>query len=172
MALVKAFADKNFLRLNINKCEIVMFSRDQSTALPSCDVDGSILPAGDVGKCLAYWWKSDLPATKSVEENILKALKSSPCFFPLWGVPGWHQPLIIQVSDWLWMLEERLLGDCRCWAESWVIMGEVADPVHGVMWQPFSRQCWTTFWNTIKRNCSWILSLMLASCWPYWNNSI
>ena len=54
VALVKAFADKNFLGLNINKCEIVMFSRDQSTALPSCEVDGSILPAGDVGKCLGY----------------------------------------------------------------------------------------------------------------------
>ena len=51
VALVKAFADKNFLRLSI---KILMFFRDQSTALPSCEVDGSILPAGDVGKCLGY----------------------------------------------------------------------------------------------------------------------
>ena len=40
----------------------------------------------------------------------------------------------------------------------------IADPVHGVMRQPFSRQCWTTLWNTIKRSCSWILSLMSTSC--------
>ena len=39
-----------------------MFSRD--------------LPAGDVGKCLGYWWKSDLLATKSVEEDILKARRA------------------------------------------------------------------------------------------------
>ena len=55
VALVNVFADRNFLRLNISKCEIVMFSRDQSTAFPSCEADGSILPAGDVGKCLGYW---------------------------------------------------------------------------------------------------------------------
>ena len=26
-------------------------------------------------------------------------------------------------------------------------MGEEADPVHSVMRQPSSRQCWTTFWH-------------------------
>ena len=31
------------------------------------------MPAGDVGKCLGYWWKGDLLATKSVVENIKKA---------------------------------------------------------------------------------------------------
>ena len=30
----------------------------------------------------------------------------------------------------------------------------------GVMQQPSSHQCWTTFWNTIKQSSSWSLSLM------------
>ena len=34
------------------------------------------MPAGDVGKCLGYWWKGDLFATKSVDENIKKARRS------------------------------------------------------------------------------------------------
>ena len=65
MALVKAFADENFFRLNPSKCEIVMFSRDQNSAVLTCEVDGSVLPAGVVGKCLGNWWKSALLATKS-----------------------------------------------------------------------------------------------------------
>ena len=73
VALVEDFAKEKFLRLNLSKCEIVLFSRDKSTALPICEVDGSILPAGVAGKCLGYWWKGDLLAMKCVEENILKA---------------------------------------------------------------------------------------------------
>lgn len=62
-----------FLRLNFSKCEIVMFSTDWSAVLPTYQVDESALPAGDAGKCLGYWWKGDLSATKSVEENIANA---------------------------------------------------------------------------------------------------
>ena len=36
------------------------------------------MPASDVGKCLGYWWKGDLFATKSVDENIKKTRR---CFF-------------------------------------------------------------------------------------------
>lgn len=38
-----------------------------------CEVDGSVMPAGGVGKCLGCWWKGDLSASRSVEENIQKA---------------------------------------------------------------------------------------------------
>ena len=31
------------------------------------------MPAGDVGKCLGYWWKGDLLASRYVEQNIQKA---------------------------------------------------------------------------------------------------
>ena len=41
--------------------------------LPDCDVNGVVVPSGDVGKCLGYWWKGDLSPSKSIEENINKA---------------------------------------------------------------------------------------------------
>ena len=34
------------------------------------------MPVGDVGKCLGFWWKRDLFATKCVDENIRKARKA------------------------------------------------------------------------------------------------
>ena len=50
--MVKEFADQNLLKLNVSKCEIVVFSTQSSTTLPVCEVDGSVMPAGGVGKCL------------------------------------------------------------------------------------------------------------------------
>ncbi len=73
MALVNNFTKTNFLKLNLSKCEIVMFSRSPQVAIPACEVDGSVLPASSEGKCLGFWWKSDLLATRAVEDNIKKA---------------------------------------------------------------------------------------------------
>ena len=75
---MKAFAEENLLRLNVSKCEIVLFSQNRNIVPPVCKVEGTVMPAGDVGKCLGYWWKGDLFATKSVDENIKKARR---CFF-------------------------------------------------------------------------------------------
>ena len=44
------------LKLNVSKCEIVPFSRHSSAdRLAECEVDGVVMPEGDVGKCLGYW---------------------------------------------------------------------------------------------------------------------
>ena len=75
--VVKKFADQNLLKLNVSKCEIVLFSSQPSTTtLPVCEVDGSVMPAGDVGKCLGYWWKGNLSASRSVEEKNQKARRA------------------------------------------------------------------------------------------------
>ena len=76
VGLVKAFAEENLLRLNVSKCELVLFSQNRNIVPPVCEVEGTVMPAGDVGKCLGYWWKGDLFATKSVDENIKKARRS------------------------------------------------------------------------------------------------
>ena len=34
------------------------------------------MPVGDVGKCLGYWWKGDILATRSVDENIKKVRRA------------------------------------------------------------------------------------------------
>ena len=76
MEMVKEFADQNLLKLNVSKCEIVVFLTQSSTTLPVCEVNGSVMPAGGVGKCLGYWWKGDLSASRSVEENIQKVRRA------------------------------------------------------------------------------------------------
>ena len=43
MAVVKRFAERNFLRLNVEKYEIVMLSRDQRITVPDCEVDGVVV---------------------------------------------------------------------------------------------------------------------------------
>ena len=72
VAMVQDFARQNLLRLNVQKCEIVVFSRSKMKQFPECSIDGELIPAGDVGKCLGYWWREDLMATRAVEENIKK----------------------------------------------------------------------------------------------------
>ena len=76
IALVDEFARSNFRKLNVSKCGVVVFDRDRRAVLPTCEVDGSVLPAGDMGKCLGYWWKGDLLVTCAVEENIMKARRA------------------------------------------------------------------------------------------------
>lgn len=67
VALVKAFAEDNMLKSQ------VLFSRGQNIIPPACMVEGSVIPASDEGKCLGYWWRGELLATKSVDANIRKA---------------------------------------------------------------------------------------------------
>ena len=74
VALVKKFAENNFLKLNVQKCEVVVFYRGQRCdVLPECEIDGSILPSGYEGKCLGFWWRGALLASHAVEENNQKA---------------------------------------------------------------------------------------------------
>ena len=70
---LNAFAEKNLLEMNITKCEIVLFSNHWNTTLSVCEMNGSVVPTGDIGKYLGYWWRGDLLATTSVDDNIQEA---------------------------------------------------------------------------------------------------
>ena len=74
--LVNTFAAKHFLKLNIEKCEVIVFTRSHQEDAPVCEVEGIFLPVSDPGKCLGVWWKGNLMATKSIEENIKKARRA------------------------------------------------------------------------------------------------
>ena len=43
-------------------------------------VEGSLIPTSDVGIHLGYWWRGDLLATRSIEENIWKARSAFFCY--------------------------------------------------------------------------------------------
>ena len=82
--MVKGFAEENLLKLNVSKCDFVLFSSQKAIAIPVCQVGGFILPAGDVGKCLGYWWRGDLSASTSIDENI----RNARCVFFHFGSIG------------------------------------------------------------------------------------
>ncbi len=122
VALVKTFADENFLRLNLSKCEIVTFSIDRNCVSPTCEVDGSVLPAGETGKCLGYWWRGDLLATKSVGENIVKARRT---FFH-YGSIGVFQGEISPVSSRS-ILETCVMPILLYGSENWIMTEGLVD---------------------------------------------
>jgi len=80
--------------------------------LPECGIDGELIPAGDVGKCLGYWWREDLMATRAMEENIKKARKS---FFLYSGI---GVPTFLQVSCGGVCVMPILLYGCENWIVS------------------------------------------------------
>ena len=57
--LVQKVANYNFLKLNVGKCEVIVFSTDRSATSVECSVDGKLVPVGETGKCLGYWWRGD-----------------------------------------------------------------------------------------------------------------
>ena len=58
-ALVQKVANYNFLKLNVGKYEVIVFSTDRSATSVECSVDGKLVPVGENGKCLGYWWRGD-----------------------------------------------------------------------------------------------------------------
>ena len=44
--------------------------------IPECEVDSSQIPVRNAAKCLGYWWRGDMTASRSVEENTRRACKS------------------------------------------------------------------------------------------------
>ena len=118
---MKDFADQNLLKLNVSKCEIVLFSVQHSTSYPVCKVDESVIPAGDVGKCLGYWWKGDLSASRSIEENVQRARRAFFHFGSIGVFQGDISPLssreviescvmpVLLYGSENWILSEALL---------------------------------------------------------------
>ena len=83
--LVRRLTEKSFFKLNISKCKVEMIPGGARAAVPQCEVDGCVLPVGDVAKCLGYWWRGDLLATNSVEEIVKRA--RVPLWL-YWSLPG------------------------------------------------------------------------------------
>ena len=68
-----SFVEENFMKLNAKKCEVVEFGKFDNV---SCTVNGSSMTVRDIGKCLGFWWKKDLLASRCISENINKARKA------------------------------------------------------------------------------------------------
>ena len=53
---------------------------------PECSIDGELISAGDVSKCLGCCWREDLMATRAVEENIANVNVVWKSFFLYGGI--------------------------------------------------------------------------------------
>ena len=83
---------------------------------PACEVDGAVMPAGDAGKCLGYWWCGDLTASRCIKENI----KKSRCAFFHFGSIGAFQVDISPLSSRS-VLESCVMPVLLYGAENWVL---------------------------------------------------
>ena len=71
-----------------------MFSHGRGAGvIPQCEVDGSQIPVRNAAKCLGYWWRGDMMALQSAEENIRKARKSFFHYGSLGAFQGDLSPL-------------------------------------------------------------------------------
>ena len=137
--MVNIFAKDNFLQLNINKCEIIPFSHtNKSGQQPHCEVDGSIIPVRPEAKCLGYWWRNDLFASKSVSENIGKARRSFFLYGNIGAFQGDLNPLstrsIIETCTLPVLLSgcENWILSKKCYEDLESFIGELAK--RGLKW--------------------------------------
>ena len=97
---MKTFAENNFLKLNVQKCEVVVFDRGQRCdVLPECEIDSSVLPSGYEGKCLGYWWRGDLLASRAVVLWKRTFRRPGEPFFTLEALGLFRVTLVNKVSS-------------------------------------------------------------------------
>ena len=92
--VVKKFAEANGLRLNAQKCLLVLGRRRNCTH-PTCEVEGlvQVIHSSAQGKYMGYTWSGDLLATHAIEENIQKVRRSFFHFGSIGAFQGDLNPL-------------------------------------------------------------------------------
>ena len=92
--------------------------------VPECVVDGSVLPAGNIGKCLGFWWKGDLLASRSVDENIKKARRAFFHYGSIGAFQGDLSPLSSRLILDACVMPILLYG-CENWLMTHALMEKV-----------------------------------------------
>ena len=95
---------------------------------PQCEVDGSEIPVRDAGKCLGYWWRGGLKASRSVEENIRKAHKSFFHYGSLGAFQGDLSPLSTKS-----IIETRVMPILLFGSENWIVSKTILDQLESFL---------------------------------------
>ena len=90
VSMVQEFAKSNYLKLNYSKCEIVLFSRRSIIPSSPYVFEGTHIPISEEGKCIGYWWRGDLLATRAIDDNMRKARRA---FFLFGSIGVFHGDL-------------------------------------------------------------------------------
>ena len=88
--------------------------------IPKCEVDGSQIPVRNAAKCLGYWWREDMMASQSVEENIRKAHKSFFHYGSLGAFQGDLSHLSTRSIIQTCVMPILLFG-----SENWIVSGSI-----------------------------------------------
>ena len=62
------------MKLNVQKCDVVVFGRGKEAEIPRLEVYGSIIPSGKEGKCLGYWWSVEVGKNEYLYSNDAKLM--------------------------------------------------------------------------------------------------
>ena len=132
VTMIKDFAAHNFLKLNVQKCEIVMFSHAWSwcwydPSVATCEVDGSQPPVTNAANCLGYWWREDMMALQSVEENITRAHRS----FFRYGSLGAFQGDLSSLS----IIETCVMPILLFGSENRIVSGCILKQLESFLWE-------------------------------------
>ena len=96
-----------------------MFSHGRGAGvIPQCEVDGSQIPVKNAAKSLGYWWRGDMMALWSVEENIRRARKFFFHYMGVWVLFRVTTAMTVLNLDSVsgaeaWFLEEAAGCGCR-----------------------------------------------------------
>ena len=88
--VIEKFLLENFLKLNCDKCEILVHSSGNSTPDITVHVGSHSLKPVTASRCLGTWWTSDLMPRKAIAENIAKARRA---FFAYGSIGAFHGDL-------------------------------------------------------------------------------
>ena len=112
--VIEYFLMKNFLQMNVQKCELVLHSRGSVSKNAQAEVGSATLTATTASKCLGIWCTSDLSPSKAITENISKAQKAFFSFGCIGAFQGELNPLSSRsVVDTCVM--PVLLFSSECW---------------------------------------------------------
>ena len=75
--VIEKFLLENFLKLNCDKCEILVHSSGNSTPDITVNVGSHSLKPVTNSRCLGTWWTSDLIPRKAIAENIARLTEPS-----------------------------------------------------------------------------------------------
>ena len=78
VGLVRQFYAANFLQVNVKKCEVIVFDRHRGRAdmRDDLEVEVIVIQSCSEARCLGFWWRRGLFATRGVEEGISKARRA------------------------------------------------------------------------------------------------
>ena len=82
VSLVQGFTKENLLKLNIQKCEVVVFASDPHAPYPEYKIAEQSISVGSEDKCLGYLWQGNLMA--NMQGCVGGHQQSQKKLFSLW----------------------------------------------------------------------------------------